>query len=170
MAPIKPYIVFGWKMHQMILVDGATHGVVYREDVRIEKSESWMFWTKGQRVFDQVPDLLTDTDVLVQRGNFVANETFAGKVFPKGRYIIKAVGDAENWCFNISLNDNDFPNLQGIWLAAGESYSAIKQELLFIVSGDTSAGSGPLQVEITSDTSTIVANTDTSIIKFSRRK
>ncbi len=164
------HTVFGWSITQTTFSDGDTQSAVYREDVRIEKSQSWMPWTKGERIFIEYPKTLTDADILAQRGNFVAKVDFAGKIFPKGRYVLKAVGDSENWCLNHSLNENDAPDMTCTWLSVGEKYTASKGTLFLIATGDTTIGTGPLAVEVTSNLLTVDALTNTAIFTFSRRK
>ena len=51
----------------------------------------------------------TDPYILARRGKFIPKVEFAGRVFPKGRYVVQAVGEAENWCFNSALNGNTAP-------------------------------------------------------------
>lgn len=164
------HTVFGWMLTQTVFADGETQSAVYREDVRIERSQSWMPWTKGERVFAEHPAALTDPELLARRGNFVAKDDFAGKVFPKGRYVLQAVGDSENWCLNHAINGNDAPDMRCTWLRAGDVYQANKGDLLLIAAGATSLGNGPLAVEVSSESLTITANTEAAIFKFSRRK
>lgn len=164
------HTVFGWNFQRVQLADGETQSGIYRENTRLENSESWMPWTKGERDIVEHPADLTDPHILARRGKFIPKVEFAGRVFPKGRYVVRAVGDAENWCLNSALNGNTAPALDCIWIAAGEAYTAPVGSLILIATGRTSAGAGPLAIEVVSDNLVITAETDTAIFTFSRRR
>jgi len=164
------HTVFGWTIHRVQFADGETQAGIYRENTRLENSESWMPWTKGERDIIEHPAALTDPYILARRGKFIPKVEFAGRVFPKGRYVVQAVGEAENWCFNNALNGNTAPTLNCIWLAAGETYTAPVGTLFLIATGQTSIGTGPLSVTVVSDSITLTAETDAAIITFSRRR
>lgn len=167
---ITHHTIFGWLVTQTVFADGDTYSAVYREDVRSELSQSWMPWTKGERIFAEHPAALTDPEFLAQRGKFVAKVAFAGKIFPRGRYTVQAVGDAENWCLNHALNGNDAPELNCTWLQVGDTYATSVGDLLLVAAGETSVGSGPLAIEVRTPALVITANTEAAIFKFSRRK
>jgi len=167
----QQHVVFGWVIHQNTFADGDTQFYgFYRNDVRMEKSDHFTMWVRGERIWNNAPDTLTDPFILAQRGNYVDKVDFAGRVFPRGVYTVKAVGEAENWCITSIYNDNKSPELQGTWLKPDETYQATKGDLLLIAIGNTSAGLGPIAIEVTSESLPIVAQTDTAIIKFSHRK
>ena len=164
------FTAFGWNLVRVQLANGETQTGFYREDTRIEKSESWMAWTKGERDVVEYPNALIDPFILARRGNFVAKVEFAGRVFPRGKYVLQAVGDSENWCLNSTLNGNSAPELACIWLKAGEAYTAPIGSLNLIATGTINIGTAPLAIEVTSKNAEIVAENAVAIITFSRRR
>lgn len=161
------YTVFGWNIHQQILADGEEIKSIWRDDTLVEASSNWMFWIKGARTVISYPDGFDDAFFTQQRGQFCNKTAFAGHTYKRGTYVYKAVGETELWCFDYLLNNNSAPDMQLMFVPAGQSYEASTGQLLLVVSGDTSVGVSPLPVEVISQSKAINANTDTALILFS---
>jgi len=163
------YTVFGWNIHQQILADGEEIKSIWRDDTPIELSSNWMFWIKGARTVISYPDGFDDAFFTQQRGQFCNKTAFAGHTYKRGTYVYKAIGETELWCFDYLLNNNSAPDMQLLFIPAGQSHEAATGQLLFVVSGNTSVGVAPLPVEVISQSTIINANTDTALILFSRK-
>jgi hypothetical protein len=163
------YTVFGWNIHQQILADGEEFKSIWRDDTPVELSSNWIFWIKGARTVISFPDGFDDPFFTQQRGQFCNKTAFAGHTYKRGTYVYKAVGETELWCFDYLLNNNSAPDMQLLFIPAGQNYEATAGQLLFVVSGDTSVGGAPLPVGVISQSKTINANTDTALILFSRK-
>jgi len=164
------YIVFGWVIHRNGLADGEEITGAWANDTPMDIAANWAFWTKGARVITSYPLDFDDASFIQQRGLFFNKITFAGHVYKRGTYTLKAVGDTEFWCLDYLLNDKSSPDLEFILLSAGQTYATSVGQLILIASGDTDLGAAPLPVEIVSQGKVITANTDASLIIFSRVK
>jgi hypothetical protein len=164
------YIVFGWVIHRNGLADGEEITGAWANDTPMDIAANWAFWTKGARVITSYPPDFDDASFIQQRGLFFNKITFAGHVYKRGTYTLKAVGDTEFWCLDYLLNDKSSPDLEFILLSAGQTYATSVGQLILIASGDTDLGAAPLPVEIVSQGKVITANTDASLIIFSRVK
>jgi len=165
-----PFNVFGWTIAKNLMDDGEEITSVLRSDISIESINKFMFWTKGARVVTEYPEGFDNNFYTQQRGQFYNKTTFPGVVLKRGKYIHKAVGETEYWCLDHASNDNSAPELQLIFLNAGETYATSIGELIFVTDGETSLGVGPLSINVSSENTIITAITDTSLILFSRRK
>jgi hypothetical protein len=164
------YVVFGWTIHKTILVDGEQISVKFAKDTPMDISANWIFWTKGARVVTTYPSDLNDDIFIQQRGNFSNKNVFAGRVYKRGTYVLKAVGDTEFWCLDYLLNDSSAPDLEFITLNAGQTYSTSVGQLVFVASGSTNLATAPAPLQVASENLVITASTDASLIIFSRSK
>jgi hypothetical protein len=164
------YIVFGWAIHRSVLTDGEELTAVWPKDTPMDTAANWSFFTKGARVVSSYPADFTDDAFIQQRGLFSNKTAFVGLVYKRGTYVFKAVGDTEFWCLDYLLNDNSAPDFEFVLLPAGQTYTTSVGQLILIASGDTDLGAAPLPVEIVSRDKVITANTDASLIIFSRVK
>lgn len=165
-----PVSVFGWRFTQQLFADAEEFKNVWLKDTPVESSANWLFWTRGARVVISYPEELDDPFFIEQRGQFCNKTTFAGHVYKKGSYTYKAVGETELWCFDYLLNDNSNPDMQLTFVPAGQDYITSVGQLLFIPSGETNLGTGPISVVIATEGQNVTAITDTAIITISRRK
>lgn len=162
--------VFDWNVQYAQLADGMETSVVVREDSKSELSENWTLWSVGERDLVQYPEGFDDAAITQRRGKFVAKQDLAGHTYKRGRYTVKAVGDAEFWCVNSALNDNLLPGLNATFLSAGQTYSSKVGDLLLLAAGQASVGAAPMQMEVVTDGLVITAITDAVLVKFSGRK
>lgn len=164
------YIVFGWAIHLSSLADGEEMVATWVKDTPMDIAANWVFWTKGARIVTSYPANFDDAVFIQQLGLFSNKTTFAGHVYKRGTYVFKAVGDTEFWCLDYLLNDNSAPDLEFVLLPAGQTYAASTGQLILVASGETNLGAAPLPVEIVSRGKDIVANVDSSLIIFYRKK
>jgi hypothetical protein len=164
------YIIFGWTIHKNALADGEGMATVFNVDTPVESCANWTFWTTGERIATVYPSDLDDPFFIQQRGRFENKVEFAGHVYKQGNYVFKAVGDAEFWCFDSTLNGNVAPDFEFVLLAANQSYTTSVGQLILISSGDTNLGAIPTALEIVSEGLVITANIESSLIIFSRTK
>lgn len=164
------YIIFGWAIHRNTFVDSEEITSTWAKDTPMDNAANWLVWTKGARVAINYPAEFNDDFFVQQRGLFLNKTTFAGHVYKKGTYTFKTVGDTELWCLDYLLNDKSAPDLELVVLPAGQAYAASVGQLILISSGETDLGAAPLPVEIVSQDKVITANTDATLIIFSRQK
>lgn len=164
------YIVFGWAIHRNVLADGEEMTGTWIKDTPMDIAANWAFWTKGARVITSYPANFDDAFFIQQRGLFFNKIAFAGHVYKRGTYTLKAVGDTEFWCLDYLLNGSSAPDLEFVLLPAGQTYATSVGQLILVASGETDLGAAPLPVEIVSQDKVITANTDSSLIIFSRVK
>jgi hypothetical protein len=163
------YKVFGWSMVHRSFSDAEEYDVTIPKDLRGENLTNWVFWVKGGRTFIEYPDGQYDDVFIKPRTQFVNKTAFAGSVWKAGSYKMKMIDDGEFWCLDYRFN-KDSPELEGILLTAGQTYTATKGSLIFVAMGETSIGTSPLPVEISSEVKIITAITDAALITFSKRK
>jgi hypothetical protein len=166
----KKHIVFGWVIHQHTLVDGEETVCTWVKDTPMDSCANWTFWTKGARVITSYPANFDDAFFIQQRGQFSNKDIFAGRTYKRGKYVGKAVGDTEFWCLDYLLNNSSAPDLEFILLPAGQTYVTSVGQLILVASGETNIGAAPLPAEVVSQDKVIAANTDSSLIIFSRVK